>query len=195
MFAIEYNEINDMMQQHQQQHTHKEMIDRNGIDDGIIDNESMMIIVKQKRERKISNECEEMLRDLYDDIQEISVDHNDNDKTESDISKSVNDIKYDIISDSDAHSESSEVFIDYNKSIISAMKSDYEWNYTMPILLHICGFYRLKRRGTKTEIINSIVEFEIQPENFETVEQRKKIFEFMRLIKEHEYMKRFILFP
>jgi hypothetical protein len=197
MFAIEYNEINDIMQHQQQhqQHTHKEMIDRNGIDDGIIDNESMMIIVKQKRERKISNECEEMLRDLYDDIQEISVDHNDNDKTESDISKSVNDIKYDIISDSDAHSESSEVFIDYNKSIISAMKSDYEWNYTMPILLHICGFYRLKRRGTKTEIINSIVEFEIQPENFETVEQRKKIFEFMRLIKEHEYMKRFILFP
>jgi hypothetical protein len=184
MFAIEYNEINDM-------------IDRNGIDDGIIDNESMMIIVKQKRERKISNECEEMLRDLYDDIQEISVQHNDNDndKTESDISKSINDIKYDIISDSDAHSESSEVFIDYNKSIISAMKSDYEWNYTMPILLHICGFYRLKRRGTKTEIINSIVEFEIQPDNFETVEQRKKIFEFMRLIKEHEYMKRFILFP
>lgn len=205
MFSMEYNDINDMMlHQHQQQHNmHKETIDsicnggadgdRQDNDDGIIDNESMMIIVKQKRERKISNECEEMLRDLYDDIQEISVIHNDN--PESEILKSVNDIKYDIISDSDAHSESSEVLIDDQKSIISAMKSDYEWNYTMPILLHICGFYRLKRRGTKTEIINSIVEYEIQPDNFESVEQRKKIFEFMRLIKEHEYMKRFILFP
>jgi hypothetical protein len=75
------------------------------------------------------------------------------------------------------------------------MISDYEWNYTMPILTHICGFYGLKKRGTKAEIVKSIVEFELMFENAEIVEGRKKIFEFMRLIKENDYMKRFILFP
>lgn len=159
----------------------------------IDDDDAMMITIgvqNPHRERKISSECEEMLRDLYDDIQEITVNcsgNSDNTMTNS-------------FSNDNYTGSGLESYYDYNdenniESLKSAMLSDYEWNCTMPILTHICGFYGLKKRGTKAEIVKSIVEFEIIPENNEIVEGRKKIFEFMRLIKEHEYMKRFILFP
>jgi hypothetical protein len=136
------------------------------------DNDTMMIIVDPPRDRKISSECDDMLHDLYEEMfEEISMNEVRNEE------------------DTDYNN------YDMSSSMISAMKSDYEWNYTMPILLHICGFYGLKKRGSKMNIIDNIVEFEINPENRETVEHRKKIFEFMRLIKEHDYMKRFIMFP
>ena len=159
----------------------------------IDDDDAMMITIgvqNPHRERKISSECEEMLRDLYDDIQEITVN----------CSGGTGNIMTNSFSNDNYTGAGLESYYDYNdenniESLKSAMLSDYEWNCTMPILTHICGFYGLKKRGTKAEIVKSIVEFEIIPENNEIVEGRKKIFEFMRLIKENEYMKRFILFP
>ena len=123
------------------------------------------------RDRRISSECEEMLQELYNEITVNCCDEDDN----------IDDEEF--VRDSD------------DESIKHAIKTDYEWNYTMPILTHICGFYGLKKRGTKREIIESIVEFETTPVNEDIVKHRKQIFEFMRLIKENEYMKRFILFP
>ena len=170
------------------------VVDNNVIDNDIDDDAMMITIGVQNpyRERKISSECEEMLRDLYDDIQEITVNCSGN---------SDNTMKNSFSNDNYTGTGTGlESYYDYNdenniESLKSAMLSDYEWNCTMPILTHICGFYGLKKRGTKAEIVKSIVEFEIIPENNEIVEGRKKIFEFMRLIKENEYMKRFILFP
>lgn len=162
-------------------------------DDTIIDDDAMMITIgvqNPHRERKISSECDDMLRDLYDDIQEITVN----------CTESTGNMMTNSFSDENYPRTGLESYYDYNEltnieSLKSAMISDYEWNYTMPILTHICGFYGLKKRGTKAEIVKSIVEFEIMFENAEIVEGRKKIFEFMRLIKENDYMKRFILFP
>ena len=170
------------------------VVDSN-IDDNDIDDDAMMITIgvqNPHRERKISSECEEMLRDLYDDIQEITVNCSGN---------SDNTMKNSFSGDNYTGAELESYYDDDNdndnniESLKSAMLSDYEWNCTMPILTHICGFYGLKKRGTKAEIVKSIVEFELMSENIQIVEQRKKIFEFMRLIKENEYMKRFILFP
>ena len=168
------------------------VVDSN-IDDNDIDDDAMMITIgvqNPHRERKISSECEEMLRDLYDDIQEITVN----------CSGSSGNMMTNSFSGDNYTGTGLESYYDYNElnnieSLKSAMISDYEWNCTMPILTHICGFYGLKKRGTKAEIVKSIVEFELMSENIQIVEQRKKIFEFMRLIKENEYMKRFILFP
>lgn len=162
-------------------------------DETIIDDDAMMITIgvqNPHRERKISSECDDMLRDLYDDIQEITVN----------CSGSTSNMMTNSFSDENYPRDELESYYDYNEltnieSLKSAMISDYEWNYTMPILTHICGFYGLKKRGTKAEIVKSIVEFELMFENAEIVEGRKKIFEFMRLIKENDYMKRFILFP
>jgi hypothetical protein len=165
--------------------------------DSIDDDDAMMITIgvqNPHRERKISSECEEMLRDLYDDIQEITVNCSGG---------SGNTMKNSFSGDNYTGTGTGtgiDSYYDYNdennnESLKSAMLSDYEWNCTMPILTHICGFYGLKKRGTKAEIVKSIVEFELLSENAEIVDQRKKIFEFMRLIKENEYMKRFILFP
>jgi hypothetical protein len=162
-------------------------------DETIIDDDAMMITIgvqNPDRERKISSECDDMLRDLYDDIQEITVN----------CSGSTGNMMTNSFSDDNYPRDELESYYDYNEltnieSLKSAMISDYEWNYTMPILTHICGFYGLKKRGTKAEIVKSIVEFELMFENAEIVEGRKKIFEFMRLIKENDYMKRFILFP
>ena len=128
------------------------------------------------RDRRISSECEEMLRELYNEITVNCCDEEDHADEESVIYEDfVNAIE--------------------DESIKHAKKTDYEWNYTMPIITHICGFYGLKKRGTKRELIESIVEFETTPVNEEIVKHRKQIFEFMRLIKENEYMKRFIIFP
>jgi len=150
-------------------------------DDISNDSEDAMIITignqqTPLRDRRISSECEEMLRELYNEITVKCCDEYD--KVDEEIvkyNKNVNNMD--------------------DESIKHAIKTDYEWNYTMPILMHICGFYGLKKRGTKREIIESIVEFETISENEDIVNHRKKIFEFMRLIKENEYMKRFILFP
>jgi hypothetical protein len=179
MFAFEYND-------HHGKHSNRDADVRECKDD-----DALMIVIDIKnphRDRIISNECEEMLRDLYDDIQEITLSCNSEDVEIDNNSSNSN-----VMSDSFIQSQY-EDNMEYN-SIKSAMKTDYEWNYTMPILTHICGYYGLKKRGTKTDIINSIVDFEIKPENFETVDYRKKMFECMRLIKENDYMKRFIIFP
>lgn len=188
MFAFEYNDNHG-----------KPAINR---DDDVREcnddiDDALMIVIDIKnphRDRIISSECEDMLRDLYDDIQEITVNCNSED-VESDNNRSnrSNSSNSNVMSDSFNQSQY-EDNMEYH-SIKSAMKTDYEWNYTMPILTHICGYYGLKKRGTKTDIINSIVDFEIKPENFETVDYRKKMFECMRLIKENDYMKRFIIFP
>lgn len=161
--------------------------------DSIDDDDAMMITIgvqNPHRERKISSECEEMLRDLYDDIQEITV--NCSGGSGNTMKNSFSGDNYTLAELESYYDHDNE---NNNESLKSAMLSDYEWNCTMPILTHICGFYGLKKRGTKAEIVKSIVEFELLSENAEIVDQRKKIFEFMRLIKENEYMKRFILFP
>ena len=171
-------------------------VDNNVDDDNIDIDDAMMITIgvqNPHRERKISSECEEMLRDLYDDIQEITVNC-------SGSSGNSGNMMTNSFSGDNYTGTGLESYYDYNElnnieSLKSAMISDYEWNCTMPILTHICGFYGLKKRGTKAEIVKSIVEFEMMPENIQIVEGRKKIFEFMRLIKENDYMKRFILFP
>lgn len=148
------------------------------------------------RDRRISSECEEMLRELYDEIEYCDKDNDDNTSSNSSHSHNIQsrspdskNMKY-----RDDECYDSTYMID-ETSVKEAVKTDYEWNYTMPILTHICGFYGLKKRGTKREIIENIADYETNPQNIEIVKQRKQIFEFMRLIKEHEYMKRFILFP
>ena len=151
--------------------------------DNVIEEEDTMIItigIQQQsiRDRRISSECEEMLRELY-----ITVNCQDEGDHDHDSENSISLLTCDTSDNND------------EISIKQAIKTDYEWNYTMPILTHICGFYGLKRRGTKREIIDIIVDYETLPENEEIVKYRKQIFEFMRLIKENDYMKRFIMFP
>jgi hypothetical protein len=164
-----------------------------------VSEEDTMIItigVQQRqtiRDRRISSECEEMLRELYSEITlnchecdgkgESGCDRDCDDEYEFNGKNSISNLSCYTVDTSD------------EISIKHAIKMDYEWNYTMPILIHICGFYGLKKRGTKRELIDIIVDYELKPENEETVKYRKQIFEFMRLIKENEYMKRFIMFP
>jgi hypothetical protein len=143
------------------------------IDTGVerdIDDDTLMITVgHNQRDRRISSECDEMLRELYCDI-------------DKEISNDIDDNEY-IVETNDIYSHT------------QAIKIDYEWNYKRHVLAHICGFYGLKKGRTKREIIESIVEFETDPKNNEIVVHRKQIFEFMHLMKEHHYMKQFILFP
>jgi len=190
MFAFEYND----------NHSKHDINNRDDVMEcnDINDDDALMIVIDIKnphRDRIISSECEEMLRELYSEIivnchhegehdsdHDHNRDHDHDHDNEHDSENSISHLTCDTYDTNDADE-------------ISAIKTDYEWNYTMPILTHICGFYGLKKRRTKREIIESIVEYETLPGNEEIVKYRKQIFEFMRLIKENEYMKRFILFP
>lgn len=140
-----------------------------GVERGIDDDTLMITVGHHQRDRRISSECDEMLRELYCDI-------------DKEISNDIDDNEY-IVETNDIYSHT------------QAIKTDYEWNYKRQVLAHICGFYGLKKGRTKREIIESIVEFETDPKNSEIVVHRKQIFEFMHLMKEHHYMKQFILFP
>ena len=72
---------------------------------------------------------------------------------------------------------------------------DYHTNNTIKSLTKIIDYYGLtKKRMTKDEIVLSIVLFEMEEQNREIVQKRKRLWRNIEELKEDSYFSKFILF-
>ena len=72
---------------------------------------------------------------------------------------------------------------------------DYHTNNTIKSLTKIIDYYGLtKKRMTKDEIVLSIVLFEMEEQNKEIVEKRKRLWKNIEELKQDSYFSKFILF-
>ena len=75
----------------------------------------------------------------------------------------------------------------------TAMSFDYEMNYTMKQLKHIAGYYGIKNKIRKVDVVQDIVVYETNAANYESVARRKRMFHYMDALKNDEYFKSFIM--
>ena len=70
----------------------------------------------------------------------------------------------------------------------------YEDNYTVKELHHIANYYDIsKRKKKKAELIDDIIAFELDNENNEIVETRKRLWFYLNEIKNDNYLSKFII--
>jgi hypothetical protein len=73
-------------------------------------------------------------------------------------------------------------------------KIDYDENYLKKDLVHIMNYYELStRKKKKSEIIDDIIEFESQPENYFVVEHRKTLWYYLEELENDHYLSKFII--
>ena len=71
----------------------------------------------------------------------------------------------------------------------------FSTNYTRKELDHIADYYAIsKRKKRKDEIIQDVVIFEHDPENVEIVYRRKRLWAYMKEIKDDKYLRKFLIF-
>ena len=75
----------------------------------------------------------------------------------------------------------------------TAMSFDYEMNYTVKQLKHIAGYYGIKHKTRKVDVIQDIVAYETDAANGDTVTRRKRMFYYMDALKNDEYFKSFMM--
>ena len=75
----------------------------------------------------------------------------------------------------------------------TAMSFDYEMNYTMKQLKHIAGYYGLKPKPRKADVIQDIVGYETNPDNGDATVRRKRLFHYMDTLKNDDYFKSYIM--
>jgi len=89
--------------------------------------------------------------------------------------------------------ESSENSNSYEDELLCA-QMDYEVNYLKKDLLHIMNYYGLStRKKKKTDLIDDIITFESQPENYFVVEHRKTMWYYMEELENDHYLSKFIV--
>ena len=81
----------------------------------------------------------------------------------------------------------------FNMDCATALSFDYEMNYTMKQLKHIAGYYGMKCKSKKADMIQDIVAYEIDTVNCDTVSRRKRMFHYMTALKTDDYFKSFVL--
>jgi hypothetical protein len=75
---------------------------------------------------------------------------------------------------------------------------NYNINYTVKKLLQICEYYNISKavkmtKCNKEEIINTIVLFENNQDNYNIVCRRKQLWFYINELKDDNFMKKFIL--
>lgn len=81
----------------------------------------------------------------------------------------------------------------FNMDCATAMSVEYEMNYTMKQLKHVAGYYGIKCKNRKVDIIQDIVAYETDSENHDIVSRRKRLFHYMNVLKNDEYFKTFVI--
>lgn len=81
----------------------------------------------------------------------------------------------------------------FNMDCATAMSVDYEMNYTIKQLKHIAGYYGMKCKSKKAELIQDIITYESDAANCEIVGRRKRLFHYIHALKNDEYLKSFII--
>tara|TARA_B100001063_G_C16778248_1_gene567849 strand:+ start:6173 stop:6574 length:402 start_codon:yes stop_codon:yes gene_type:complete len=76
-----------------------------------------------------------------------------------------------------------------------AEQINYSTNYTKKELERIADYYEIpKRRKRKDMLIEEILMYEYEPENVCEVFQRKKLWGYIKELKEDKYLRQFIIF-
>ena len=76
-----------------------------------------------------------------------------------------------------------------------AQQINYSTNYTKKELEKIADYYEIpKRRKKKDILIEEILMYEFEPENVCEVYQRKKLWGYIKELKEDKYLRQFIIF-
>jgi hypothetical protein len=75
----------------------------------------------------------------------------------------------------------------------TAISFDYEMNYTLKQLKHIAGYYGLKCKTRKVDMIQEIVLFETDSANADAVSRRKRLFHYMDILKTDDYLKSYVI--
>jgi hypothetical protein len=75
----------------------------------------------------------------------------------------------------------------------TAISFDYEMNYTIKQLKHIAGYYGLKCKPRKADMIQDIVLFETDDANGDMVARRKRLFHYMDILKTDDYLKSYVI--
>ena len=75
----------------------------------------------------------------------------------------------------------------------TAVSFDYEMNYTIKQLKHIAGYYGLKCKPRKVDLIQDIVVFETDAANGDAVARRKRLFRYMDILKSDDYLKTYVI--
>tara|TARA_Y100000389_G_scaffold54924_1_gene50785 strand:+ start:89 stop:460 length:372 start_codon:yes stop_codon:yes gene_type:complete len=72
---------------------------------------------------------------------------------------------------------------------------ELEFNeYSVKDLIKFCDYYKIPRKRKKQEVIEALVLFECEYSNNEIVETRRTLWEYILVLKDDNYFKRFILF-
>jgi hypothetical protein len=74
---------------------------------------------------------------------------------------------------------------------------NYKINYTVKQLLQICDYYGILKniklmKANKDEIINNIVFFETNPDNYNMTVKRKQMWYYIEELKSDKFMKKFV---
>jgi hypothetical protein len=76
-----------------------------------------------------------------------------------------------------------------------AQEINYDTNFTKKELEKILDYYEIsKRRKKKAQMIEEIILYEKNNENIYTVLQRKKLWGYIKELKEDTYLRQFIIF-
>ena len=76
-----------------------------------------------------------------------------------------------------------------------AQEINYDTNFTKKELEKILDYYEIpKQRKKKAQIIEEIILYEKNNENIYTVLQRKKLWGYIKELKEDTYLRQFIIF-
>ncbi len=91
--------------------------------------------------------------------------------------------------------------IDEDESYLNEMgdylaeQVNYSTNFTKKELERIADYYEIpKRRKRKDMLIEEILMYEFEPENVCQVFQRKKLWGYIKELKEDKYLRQFIIF-
>ena len=81
----------------------------------------------------------------------------------------------------------------FDMDCATAMSFDYEMNYTLKQLKHIAGYYGLKCKPRKADMIHDIVMYETDAANGDAVARRKRMFHYMDVLKSDDYLKSYVI--
>jgi hypothetical protein len=75
-----------------------------------------------------------------------------------------------------------------------SLEEEYANHYNTSDIKKICEYYGLNTTKSKRDMIIDIVVFEKNPDNFSRVYQRKKLWNYMKEIKEDSYLRKYLIF-
>jgi len=94
----------------------------------------------------------------------------------------------------EVNSKTEDALISIDLDTHVALELDYSTNYNVKSLGQIMDFYELsKRKLRKDEIVQMIVMFEMESDNYEKVDERKRFWENLAELKEHTFFSKYIL--